>query len=295
MAWQVMFGILLIVNLCSLTLSKVATDMLPKKKSVGIFWQYLFCAVIAFIYALISGKTVLNSSLFLVAVVGFFNAFGNYCQWQAFGLSFSRSSLFFPLMEIWTIALALMFLGESPLWNLQLVLGAILCFAAMWLFRISREKKDEEKEVKHIPGRKWFIFTIGMIAVFGTAAFLLKVFSVTIPRETFLSNFYLGAFLGSLPILRLERQNPFNTRLSNKTLLIVLTVAILIMGATLALYWTYQLGGPISLIQPVRGMFISLVPILLGWFIFKERKSLTKTEWLAFFFGIIGAILVLLR
>ena len=295
MAWQVMLGILLIVNVCSLTLSKVATDMLPKKKSVGIFWQYLFCAVIAFIYALTSGKTALDPSLFLVAAVGFFNAFGNYCQWQAFGLSFSRSSLFFPLMEIWTIVLALMFLGESPLWNPQLVLGATLCFVAMWLFRISREKEPEKKEGKHIPRRKWFIFTIGMIAIFGTAAFLLKVFSFTIPRETFLASFYLGAFLGSLPILRLERQNPFNTRLPNKTFLIVLTVAILVMGATLALYWTYQLGGPISLVQPVRGMFISLVPVILGWFVFKERKSLAKTDWLAFFLGIIGAVLVLLR
>lgn len=290
-----MLGILLIVNVCSLTLGKVATDILPKKKSVGIFWQYLFCALVALIYALISGKTALSPSLFLVAAVGFFNAFGNYCQWQAFGLSFSRSSLFFPLMEIWTIVLSLIFLGESPLWNLQLVLGATLCFAAMWLFRISREKEAEKKEVKHIPGRKWFIFTIGMIAVFGTAAFLLKVFSVTIPRETFLTSFYIGAFLGSLPILRLERQSPLNAQLSKKTFLIILTVAILIMGATLTLYWTYQLGGPISLVQPVRGMFISLVPVILGWFFFKERKSLAKTEWFAFFLGIIGAILVLLR
>ena len=119
MIWQFALGVLLVVNVCSLTLSKVATDMLPKNKSIGIFWQYLFCAMIAAVYALVSGITALGLPILLVAAVGFFNAFGNYCQWQAFGLSFSRSSLFFPLMEVWTISLALLFLGETPLWNIS--------------------------------------------------------------------------------------------------------------------------------------------------------------------------------
>ncbi len=295
MVWQFTLGVLLVVNVCSLTFSKVATDMLPKNKSVGIFWQYLFCAMIAAVYALVSGITALGLPLLLVAAVGFFNAFGNYCQWQAFGLSFSRSSLFFPLMEVWTISLALLFLGETPLWNIQLILGAALCFAAMWLFRISGKKELEKKEAKSIPAKRWFAYTVGMIAVFGTAAFLLKLFSFTIPRETFLMGFYLGAFLGSLPILCWEKQNPFRVRVSSKTFLTIIAVAVLAMGATLMLYWTYQLGGPISLVQPVRGTLIALSPVLLGWFAFKERKSLTKTEWFAFFLGIAGAVLVLLR
>jgi len=60
-----------------------------------------------------------------------------------------------------------------------------------------------------------------MIVVFGTVAFLLKLFSFTVPRTTFLAGFYLGALLGSLPILRLERQNPFNARLSKKTFIML--------------------------------------------------------------------------
>ena len=295
MIWQFALGVLLVVNVCSLTISKVATDMLPKNKSIGIFWQYLFCAIIAVVYALISGITALGLPLLLVAAVGFFNAFGNYCQWHAFGLSFSRSSLFFPLMEVWTISLALIFLEETLLWNIQLVLGAALCFAAMWLFRISGKNESEKKEAKSIPAKRWFVYTVGMITIFGTAAFLLKLFSFTIPRETFLMSFYSGALLGSLPILYLEKQNPFRAHVSSKTFLTIIAVAILAMGATLALYWTYQLGGPISLVQPVRGTFIALSPVLLGWFAFKERKGLTKTEWFAFFLGITGAILVLLR
>jgi len=290
MAWQVMFGILLIVNICSLTLSKVVTDMLPKKKSIGIFWQYLFCAIIAFFYAIATGKTAFGVPLLLVAAVGILNAFGNYCQWQAFGVSLGKTSLFLPLMEVWTIILALLFLEEAPLWNIQLILGIGLCFAAMWLFRISGQKEE-----KNIPVRKWFLFTVGTVVIFGTTTFLLKVFSFTILRETFLAGFYLGSLLGSLPILYLEKQSPLHTQFSKKTFLTILALAILIMGATLALYWTYQLGGPISLVQPVKGMFISLIPVILGWFIFKERKGLTKKEWLAFFLGIIGAILVLLR
>ena len=290
--WQFALAVLLIVNTCSLAVSKVATDMLPKRKSIGIFWQYLFCALVALLFAVVSGKTSFAPQFFLVAVVGFFNAFGNYCQWQAFGLSLSRSSLFFPLTEVWTISLALLFLGEIPLWSLQLILGVALCFAATWLFRFSAKSK---KEAKTVLMKKWLIFTVGMITVFGTATFLVKVFSATIPRETFLMGFYMGSFVGSLPILFIERQNPLKTLLPKKTFLTISLLGILVMSATLALYWTYQLGGPISLVHPVRGIFITLIPVLLGWFLFKERKGLSKMEWLAFLLGIVGAILVLLR
>ena len=127
----------------------------------------------------------------------------------------------------------------------------------MWLFRISGKKEAEKKEAKSVPKKRWFAYTVGMIVVFGTAAFLLKVFSVSIPRETFLMGFYAGAFLGSLPILCWEKQNPFRAHISSKAFLTIIAVAVLALGATLALYWTYQLGGPISLVQPIRGAFIA--------------------------------------
>jgi len=67
------------------------------------------------------------------------------------------------------------------------------------------------------------------------------------------------------------------------------------MGALFALYWAYQLGGPISMVQPIQGVAITIIPALLGWFIFKEKLGLSKREKWGFLIGIIGAILILLR
>ncbi len=287
MTWQIALAILVLVNTCSVILTKVAADKLPKERAKGIFWQYLFCGVLATGYVLVSGKMTWTPVLFLVGGVGLVNAFGNYCQWQASGLSLSKTTLFFPLMEVVTIALAMVFLQETALWNIQLITGAGLCFLAMGLFRLSKDN------ARGSLGSRWFLFILGMILIFGVAGFLVKVFAFNLPRENFLMAWYIGAWIGSWPIAGMKKQNPF--RISGKTLLVVFPVSLAILGALLTLYWTYQLGGPVSLVLPIRGLAITIIPILVGWWLFKEKKGLGKLEWAGFLTGIIGAIIVLLR
>ncbi len=290
MSWQLALVGLIVVNTASVVLTKVAADKLPKR-SVGIFYQYLICAILTFGFATLTGKIDFNSSLLLVASVGFINAFGNYFQWQASSISLSRTTIFFPLMEVMTIFLAMIFLQEIVLWNFQLIIGAGLCFMAMWLFKLPQKNSDTNKE--GILSGKWLFFTLAMILIFGVAGFLLKVFALTIPRETFLMAWYFGAFTASFPILALEKQNPIKS--SARIILIVAPVAFATILALLMLYWTYQLNGPVSLVLPIRGMAIALIPVFLGWWLFHERKGLSHREWIGFFVGICGAILVLLR
>lgn len=290
MSWQLALVGLIAVNTASVVLTKVAADKLPKR-SIGIFYQYLICAVLTLAFAILTGKTDFNTSLLLMAGVGFVNAFGNYFQWQASSISLSRTTIFFPLMEVTTIMLAMLFLQEIVLWNLQLIIGAILCFAAMWLFKLPQKSNADNKE--EIIDGKWIFFTLAMILIFGIAGFLLKVFALTIPRETFLMAWYIGAFAASFPILVLEKQNPIKA--SAKTILIVAPVALAIILALLMLYLTYQLGGPVSLVLPIRGIAITLIPVLLGWWFFHEKKGLSRREWVGFLIGACGAILVLLK
>lgn len=291
MTWQLALGLLILVNTASIVLTKVAADKLPKQKSVGVFYQYLFCAAGAIFLASFTGKANFDQTIILIGTVGLINAFGNYFQWQASGLSLSKTALFFPLMEVVTIILALVFLGEIVLWTPQLIVGAGFCFVAMWLFKLP--KKNASETAKEILSAKWLFFALTMVLTFGIAGFLLKVFSFTVARETFLMAWYGGALIGALPILAIERQNPL--KVGSKTILTVLPVAIAILAALFFLYWTYQLGGPISLVLPVRGFGITLIPVLLGWWLFKERKELSTREWLGFIAGIIGSILVLLK
>lgn len=288
MIWQFALMILATINVTSVILSKVATDSIPKKAN-GIFYQYLFCAIIAIGLYIFSGKNDLNSVIIWIGAVGLVNAFGNYFQWRAFEISLSRSILFLPLMEVWAVLLAIVFLKEGNLWNFQLLLGAGLCFIAMWLFRLPKKNGEEISSLD----KKWLFFTLGMVLIFGTASFLLKVFSYTVNRETFLMAWYSGALLGTFPILKLEKQNPLTV--SKKTLMIVLPLSLAIIGSLFALYWTYQLGGPVSLVSPLKGVLVTTIPILVGWFLFKEKKTLSQAEKLGFLAGVAGIILILLR
>lgn len=288
MIWQYALLILAVINITSVILSKVATDSAPKKAN-GIFYQYLFCAIIAIFLYVFSGNNDPGPMLVWIGIVGLINAFGNYFQWRAFEISLSRSVLFLPLMEVWAVLLAILFLREGNLWNFQLILGAGLCFMAMWLFRLPKNNNGKKSSLD----KKWLFYTLGMVMIFGTASFLLKVFSYTVNRETFLMAWYGGAFLGSIPILMLEKQNPL--KVSKKTLMIVLPLSLAIIGSLFALYWTYQLGGPISLVSPLKGVLVTTIPIVIGWFLFKEKKTLSKAEKLGFLAGMAGIILILLR
>lgn len=288
MNWQLALLLLIVINTFSIVLTKVAADKLPKR-SVGIFYQYLFCAALAIAYAALTGKVEMNSVLILVGAVGLINAFGNYLQWQASGLSLSKTVLFFPLMEVVTITLAITFLGEFALWNNQLILGTILCFVAMWLFRLPRN----EGKNKEALGGKWLISTVLMVLIFGLAGFLVKLFSFQIPTETFLMGWYVGSLIGAVPILALEKQSPFPV--SRKTILTVLPVSFAILGALFALYWTYQLGGPVAMVLPIRGLAITAIPAILGLYVFKEKRGLSRREWLGFAIGIVGVLLILLK
>lgn len=289
MSWQFALGILVVIQTASIILTKLTTDRIAEK-SVGVFHQYLFCAIITIVYALISEKLYINSIVLGVGAIGLLNGIGSYFQWKTSGLSLSKTALFFPLMEVMTIILAVMFLGEGMFWNTQLIFGSIICFLVMIYFGLPK-KRENEKEKKE--SSKWFVYATAMIVIFGMVGFFLKFFSDKVPRETFIMGFYVGAFLGSIILLFVEKKNPIH--ISKKTLLLILPVSITITAAVLVIYLTYQLGGPISLVIPIRGLAITVLPIVAGWILFKEIKKFNKRDLLAFAAGLIGVLLVLFR
>lgn len=302
MSWQIILGVLVLVQSSAIILTKLAADRISLK-SVGIFYQYLFCLAIAFIFILFSGNVNLGLSVALVAGIGFINTFGNYFQWLSQEISLSKTALFFPLMEIVTIVLAVIFLKEGTLWNFQLIAGALLCFAAMWLFLLPKEKTTGQIEtiangIRHISlptaiNKKWFLSTLIMILIFGVAGFLVKLFSLQISKGTFILGWNIGTFMGSLLILALRREGPI--RISKKDILLLLPLSLALVGSMVALFWIYQLKGQVSLVLPLRGLGITAIPVLAGWLFLKERERLSKMEKLGFLAGVAGAVLILLK
>ncbi len=290
MTWQFGLLVLIIINTGSIILSKVTSDRLPEK-SKGMFWLYLSAACIASLWFVFSGREIGVTGLVFLTIIaiGFINGFANYCHWKALGENMGKTVLFYPLMDVWTIGLTVIFLGEFELWNYQLAVGAILCFTAIWLFQFSSSKEMEKGKTNKV----WLFSVIGLVIMTGLTTFLAKAYSSTISRETFLMGFYLGSFVSTLVLLRLERVNPVQ-KISKKTILLCLVVAGAIFGATGTLYWTFQMEGPVSLVLPVRGLAITLIPLLVGWLVFKER-GLSRLGKLGFVMGIAGAVLILLR
>jgi len=291
MSWQLTLAMLAVVNSSALILNKVISDKLPKKKSQGVFVQFLVAAVISTVYFSFSDKGNLFPVVFWIGLVGFFNAFGAWCQWQALGISLSKSVLFLPLMEVVTILLAVTFLSEGSLWTWRLILGAILCFLAMFMFRFASMKAVEEEKKKM--ARKLILYVTGMVLIFGIAGFFLKFFSEDVTRGTFLISWYIGAFLATPLMLFKERVNP--GKLPRETLLACSLLGAVILGSLFLLYWTYQLGGPVSMVSPTKGIAILFIPAVVGWLIFGEKGKLSKLESLAFIPGIAGALLILIK
>jgi len=293
MYWKYALSIFVTANIVSVILTGRVSKKITKvtNRAIAVFYQYMICSGLAILYALFFGQgNTLKPAILVVGAFGLLNAFGNYFQWEAQGLSESKTPLFFPLCDIGDIVLAMIFLKELKFWNIQLVLGAGLCFLALWLFKIGAKGEKDEKLTS-----EWLFFVILMILVFTTDGFAVKVLAseYSVSRSTFLVGFYVGSFIGTFPLLKLRKQKI--TKIPIKTVLKISTVSIIIMTSISLEFWTYQLGGPISLVLPIKAIGISIVPTLLALFVFGEKKDLTKKEWLGFLAGAIGGILVVLR
>lgn len=130
-----------------------------------------------------------------------------------------------------------------------------------------------------------------MVTILGIATFITKVFSSKMPQAQFLMFWYCGAFLGSFPLLCLEKQNPFIY--PGKVIFLIPLVSLSILGSLATTYWVFQLTEA-SRVMPFLLSGQIITSVLAGLLIFKERKGLSKREILAFAIGIIGAFLIIL-
>ena len=164
MIWQFALIVSIMISVSSIIFSKLASDMFLKK-SRGIFWLYFFSICLAVLWFSSSRKEIgVTGLVFLVIIViGFINGFGNYYHWKALGESMSKTVLFYPLGSIWAIGLATVFLGEFKLWNNQMIMGVILCFITIWIFKFSSSRFTK----KGIISKTWLFSILGMSIIWG--------------------------------------------------------------------------------------------------------------------------------
>jgi len=290
MNWEIILIISLLIWVLGATLFKSITKKLPQSKALSVI--FFLCAIIMLGYNLIFKTFQFEQAFLLISVVGFINAYGSYCQLRAYKYSLSKTSLFLPLSGLITVGLAALFLGESTIYNFKVLIGVLLLFVATFLLSVKKGRVKKEKI-----GKEWLLFTLGMVLIWGMAFFMVKFFSFSIPKETFLLYWYIGAFFSSLSIIGLGRiikiEEKTENRLIQKGFWRIPLASLAILGSLATTYWVFQLA-PAGAVEPIRRFGMGFLPILIGWFGFKEKKELTKIQLLGFISGIAGISLVIL-
>lgn len=277
---------LAIVAIVSGVLKSIA-DTLPRAKALCL--QFAIVAAIAWVAVLVFGEIRFESRLLPILAVGAVNAFGAYAQWQAMAFgTLSKTALLTPLGGILAAILAAIFLGEAKLYqNFWFLAGALFLFSSIFLFT---KRKIEEKEDKKYNHRKWLFWISVMIGIVGVVVFAMKYFTAEIPRMNFLSYWYFGAFLGSVCILFIAGRK--EKKLFQPMVWKVPIASILIFLSLLAQYWALQLA-PLGVVVPIASFGGATLAVLVGLWIFKEKKNLTTREKAAFILGFLGLAMVI--
>jgi len=290
--WQ----IVVLLNIGIFTVAQIFIRLsvrnLPRAKALS--FMFLICAGVISLIGLATGNLRWSDSALIVITVGFFNCFGAYCQWRAIGFSLSRTSLFNPLSYGLAMILAGIFLGEFSQWNLRLITGIVLCFSAVFLFTASSKRIVEKEEVEDDP-KKWLIFVLGAVIIFGMVIFLMKVFSSSIPRGQFLIYWYNGAFLGSLLLIKLDKQKEKKKFFKHPKLSIMFVpiLSLLILGNLATQYWAFELTLA-SQVLPFISVGTVFLPVLLSCYLFGDEWKFMKKAKLASVIAVIGALLIIL-
>jgi drug/metabolite transporter (DMT)-like permease len=249
---------------------------------------YLACFLIIATYDLFWGGLAFKPEYLLIMLVALFNPFGNLFRIVAYGHSLSKTNLVSPLSGVIVVSLAALFLGENKIYNAQTFIGVALMFLALFLLSLKRGKEKEEKV-----DFKWLVFVSGMVLVEGGVIFMQKYFSFNVPRHIFFFFWYSASVFSAFMVFIVKNKvRPEKTIIFNvKEILSILLAGVFLFGSTINVYWAFQLA-PAGLVDPTRRFGMTLLSILSGWFIFKERKELTEKQIIGFIVGVIAASLI---
>ncbi len=299
--WLAAIGVLLLSSSLTQVTLKSIVNKLPMAKSLAL--QFFFSALFVIFLNLALGKIKFEMPFLAVGILGFVNAFGAYCQWRAYRYSLSKSALLLPLSVVITLILTAILLNESKIYNAWMITGAVMLIASALILSFKKTTGDKHEDL----GIKWLAFVLGMVLIGAIATFLMKyaasdasrdalpvleLFPQDAPRETFLLYWYVGAFLGALPILWLERANP--ARLIQKGIWRVPLASAGILIALGSTYWAFELA-PSGKILTITNFGTTFMSLLFGWIIFKEMKGLDRKQIAGFLLGAIGVVLVILN
>lgn len=312
--WQILTFIRVIIAYVLIVILIKKFTGLPSRNS-RIAWQYFFCFVLSLLFAvgtkifLGAGVDIFNKYWIIMFFIGIINSIAVYCYWHAVNISLSKTSLFTQADDLTSMMLGYLFLNEIQYFNTNLLIGVVLCFSAAAIFTLMHyQNKSNRDKSSNLALMGWVVC---YSVIWGVAVFTMRYFALAdVSFSSFLTSWYGGTFLGTLIIL--YSKNIINTikffikrtshtaatetkeKFSKKTIGKLFFLGLLLWLSMTLQYWIADLA-PITVFLPIFLVSEMIFPCLVGFFLFKEIKQLTKAEIFAFAIGFIGIIAISLN
>jgi len=153
--------------------------------------------------------------------------------------------------------------------------------------------------VKHVSDGEngsWSVITWVLIysIVWGVEMFLMRYFSVTFGMSvpTFVAGYYGGSLIGAIIVRLISNAKEVGKPLTIEQKKIAALPAIVAFVCMVLHVWVKQLT-PITVSQPLLQAAEMIFPTLVGFYIFRERKSLTAKEKTAIIITAVGSALII--
>lgn len=271
------------------------------KKVVGLpsrtrrfVWQFFFAMIIGLAVAFLSGTPLADKRLFLVGLLAAVNSIGTYCYWRALAISQSKTALMTWADDVIAMLLAYVFLGEMRVLTSFMILGIVLCMFATVALPVVSSSGNAGGKVEARAHRVLIGWVAGYSIFWGITSFAMRAFALrNVPLVGFIASWYVGAFVGALAVQAKAGPEESGGALDKRGIGGTVVLAVLIMIALICAYWQRQLA-PITVVQPIQQVTEMVFPALMGLFVFKEAKGMTRSEKARIALGMAGGIIVAL-
>ncbi|MBI4065734.1 hypothetical protein HY412_00880 [Candidatus Kaiserbacteria bacterium] len=261
-----------------------------KRITVNMF----FCACAGALFALVTGNLRFDSNTYFVMGVGVLNAFANIMQWRATKVSMSKTSMLSFGDDIIAVLLAWVIIGDGKYLNGVSASGMVLCLLTGILFWWHSNKTKAGKETS-----SFYFHVLAYCMLWGIAIFSQRYFAFNnLSVAQFVFAWYLGSFLtmaaiftGRAVVRTISNSGEKAIAFRFKDYAIVFVYALGIAGGLAIEYWA-KILAPLTVVQPIFLVSEAVIPTIIGWTIFRERKTFDRAQWSFSALGFTGVILL---